>query len=281
MTDAETGSEDAPVAEPRPFDTLDTAAAAPARPDRGLDSGDPDDVFATAPLPYTHAALGEVDPWGPALSPPRGIGAILWPWGLRGAAEMLEVIGLALLMFAAVRFGAQNYIVEGASMNPTFHQSEMVIVNKLVYRSFDIAWLPGTNNHAWRPFGGLPRQGDVVIFKFPNDPRRDFIKRVIAVPGQTVQVHNRIVYVDGHPLTESYISAPPEYEYELHVVPPNAVFVLGDNRNNSFDSHSWGMLDMHWMIGRADLRYWPPTVMGVLGHTRPIVGTAKGALPSP
>lgn len=274
MTDLEPGIDDRSGAEPRPFDasgTADPLVAADTHPA----------VPADRPLPYTHAALGSVDPWGPPLPPPRGLGAILWPWGLRGAAEMLEVIGLALLMFAAVRFGAQNYIVEGASMNPTFHQGEMVIVNKLVYRSFDVSWVPGAHSRAWRPFGGLPRQGDVVIFKFPNDPRRDFIKRVVAVPGQTVEVRNRTVYVDGHALTETYISAPPEYEYELHVVPPNAVFVLGDNRNNSFDSHSWGMLDMQWMIGRADLRYWPPGTMGLLDHTRPVTAGAKGVPTSP
>lgn len=199
--------------------------------------------------------------WGPPLPPPepprRSVVEILWPWGVRGIVETVEVLALALLMFLFVRSIGQNFIVDGGSMEPTFHNGEMLIVNKLVYRSFDLSWVPGIDGTGeWRPFG-QPEPGDVVVFRFPQDPRRDFIKRVIAVPGQTVEVRGGTVFVDGQPRSEPYLDRPPAYEYGPVTVPEGQYFVLGDNRNNSFDSHSWGMLGESFMIGRAEVRYWP------------------------
>ncbi len=201
--------------------------------------------------------------WGaplpPQLPPPaprRSIGQVLWPWGLRGIIESVEVLVLALLMFLCVRVVGHNFIVEGGSMEPTFHNGEMLIVNRLVYRSFDISFLPWSDDAKWRPFGS-PEVGDVVVFRFPQNPSRDFIKRVVAVSGQTVEVRGGAVIVDGVVRTEAYLSAPPAYEYGPAVVPERQYFVLGDNRNNSYDSHSWGMLDESFFIGRAELRYWP------------------------
>lgn len=219
----------------------------------------------------THLALAEGDPWE-LYSPEQGGGSILeglWPWGLRGLAETLEVIGLAILMFLFVRGIAQNFIVDGGSMEPTFSNGEMLIVNKLAYRSFDISWLPWSDNEDWRPFGD-PAVGDVVVFRFPLDPTRDFIKRVIAVEGQTVEVHDGIVIVDGIPVEEEYIDDPPRYDFLAQTVPEDHVFVLGDARNNSFDSHQWGMLSREFLIGRAELRYWPLGDAGLVGHEEPI-----------
>ncbi len=205
-------------------------------------------------LTLTHGGLGAVDPWAPERRPLR---SMLWPWGLAGLAETLEVIALALIMFVAVRSVAHNYRVEGSSMVPTFQNGELLIVNRLAYRSFDLGWMPGIGRDHWQPFG-TPHQGDVVVFIAQTNPKeRDFIKRIVALPGQTVEVRDSHVLVDGIAYDESYIEAPPSYTYPPTVVPPGDLFVLGDNRNNSLDSHIIGMVAQSAVIGRVDLRYWP------------------------
>jgi signal peptidase I len=199
---------------------------------------------------------------------------VLWPWGLHGLVETLEVLALALLMFIAVRSIAQNFVVDGGSMEPTFFNGEMLIVNKLAYKSFDISWLPWSDNHDWNPFG-TPEPGDVVVFRFPQDQNRDFIKRVVAIPGQTVEIRGGKVYIDGTPRTERYLEQAPTYEYGPVTVPQGQLFVLGDNRNNSYDSHSWGLLDDSLLIGRAELRYWPLDRVGKVGHEGPQAATPE------
>ena len=208
-------------------------------------------------------------PCGPGPGPGARAAAAgsLWPWSLRGLSETLEVVALALLMFLAVRGVAQNFIVDGRSMEPTFAHGELVIVNKLAYADFDLSWLPGVEEESWRPFGE-PTVGDVVVFRFPGERERDFIKRVVAVAGQTVRVEDSSVYVDGVRLAEPYLAEPPTYRVAARLVPEGAVFVLGDNRNNSFDSHSWGMLDASLIIGRAEFRYWPLSAIGGVEHVR-------------
>lgn len=247
-----------------------------AIPDRALD-----EPLLQPTSIATHDGLSDLDPWAPPSGPSWL--RMLWPWGLAQVSETLEVIALAIVMFVAVRAVAQNFIVDGASMVPSFHNSELLIVNRLAYRTFDVSWVPGVNDDAWRPFGE-PEIGDVIVFKFPRDPSRDFIKRVVALPGQTVEVRDGTVYVDGLSLDEPYVADPPGYTYGPETVPPGQLFVLGDNRNNSYDSHSWGMLEQSLIIGRVDLRYWPLSEVGRITHDEPLLGgpaTAQttGALP--
>jgi signal peptidase I len=218
-----------------------------------------------APAP-THQGLADFDPWEaewqqrawgatPAAAA-RTRSVIPYQW----LAEALEVVALALFMFIAVRGVAQNFIVDGGSMEPNFHNGELVIVNKIAFREITVPLLPFVDQ-AWRPFG-LPEPGDVVVFEFPQDPKRDFIKRVIAVPGQSVEVREGKVFVDGVIQDEPYLSEPPHYTYGPVTVPDGHLFVLGDNRNNSYDSHSWGMLPEKHLIGRAEFRYWPLEAAG-------------------
>ena len=229
--------------------TSDTNLTTPDEPLDPVPDGDAVPLAPPAPSLSSHRGLVDFDPW--AIPRKRGLAA----WGLAGLAETLEVVALALIMFLGVRVVAHNYIVDGASMAPTFQTKELVIVNRLAYREIDLSWLPGGGK--FRPFGE-PHPGDVVVFLYQEQPReRDFIKRVIAVPGQTVEVRDGHVYVDGHPLAEPYISAPPTYAMPRTTVPEGAVFVLGDNRNNSFDSHLFGVVEQSRLIGRAELRYWP------------------------
>lgn len=213
---------------------------------------------------FSHGGLAAADPWAPPYVPtPRRDHT---KWFLGGLAETLDVVILALAMFLCVRFVAHNYVVEGGSMLPTFEQNDLVIVNRLAYREFDLSWIPGIDNDAWHPFG-TPSPGDVVVFEYAGDPsHRDFIKRVIAVPGQTVMVENGVVYVDGVRLDEPYIREAPNYSVPPTFVSEGKIFVLGDNRNNSLDSHVFGLVDSSTLIGRADVRYWPAGRWGLIEH---------------
>ncbi len=228
------------------------------------DADEPVPLLQPFPTP-THAGLADIDPWLPAR---RSWGQVLWPWGLAQISETLEVIALAIIMFVAVRSVAQNFVVDGASMLPSFHNGELLIVNRLAYHTFDVSWVPGVDKTDWHPFG-QPEIGDVVVFKFPLDQSRDFIKRVIGLPGDTVDIHGGHVYVNGKMLSEPYILDSPSYTYGPEQVPAGDLFVLGDNRNNSYDSHAWGMVDEHLVIGRADVRYWPFDKIGMITHDRP------------
>jgi signal peptidase I len=192
----------------------------------------------------------------------------VWPWGLSQLSETLEVVALAILMFLAVRAVGQNFIVDGESMLPTFENNQLLIVNRLAYVSVDLSWIPGVETEEWRPFGE-PEQGDVVVFLFPGDLNRDFIKRVIARGGQTVSIQNGTVIVDGVPLDEPYIPEHGAADFPEQTVPEGMLFVMGDNRENSFDSRSWGMLPESLVIGRADIRYWPFDQIGLVKHHHP------------
>ena len=223
------------------------------------------------PLDQTHGGLDDLDPWIPdRTARPRRQSqvATLWPWGLRGVADSLEVVALALLMFILVRGVAQNFVVDGGSMEPTFSSGQMLIVNKLAYSEFDVGWVPSVGSENWRPFGEV-EQGDVIVFRFPLGPSRDFIKRIVALPGQTVEVRDEQVIVDGVVLLEPYLDDLARYPYGPETVPGGHLFVLGDARNNSYDSHSWGMLDQSLIIGRVELRYWPVDRAGMVGRETP------------
>jgi signal peptidase I len=168
--------------------------------------------------------------------------------GKSAVLEIVETIVMTVLIFAAVRLLVQNFRIEGSSMETNFHDGEYLIIEKLSYRF------------------GSPQRGDVIVFHYPLNPQRDFIKRIIGLPGEAVQVRRGQVFVYGQPLTEPYGPAVPNYNWGPETVPPNSYFVLGDNRNNSSDSHSWGMLPRDLIIGRAWLIYWPLTDWGLVPH---------------
>jgi len=161
--------------------------------------------------------------------------------------EVIETILLTVLIYAAVNFATGRFKVEGSSMEPSVHPNQYVLVDKITYRL------------------SAPQRGDVVVFNYPLATDRDFIKRIIGLPGETVAVSNGEVTVNGQPLTEPYIAAPPVSGGTWHLG-PNQYFVMGDNRNNSSDSRSWGPLERKYLIGKAVLTYWPPTNWGLVPH---------------
>jgi signal peptidase I len=167
------------------------------------------------------------------------------------ARELVQTAILAALIFLGVRAALQNFRVEGESMYPTLRDSEYVLVDKADYliRS--------------------PERGDIVVFRAVPalQPDRDFIKRVIGLPGEIVSVHDGGVYINGRRLHESYIDEPPSYDFAPRRVPPNDYFVLGDHRNDSFDSAKWPTtpwLARRYIIGKAWLAYWPLNLFGFL-----------------
>ena len=132
-------------------------------------------------------------------------------------------------------------------MEPSLHDGEFVVVNRLAYQL------------------GEAEHGDIVVFRFPLDPQRRFIKRVIGLPGDQVSVLNGVVRVNGVPVDEPYVAAPPRYNGEW-VVEQSNLFVLGDNRNNSSDSQNWGLLPLQEVIGKAVFVYWPPAAVSLIPH---------------
>ncbi len=163
--------------------------------------------------------------------------------------EIAETVLLTLVIFFAIRLAIQNFRIDGQSMEPSFHSSQYLIVNKLEYR--------------FHP----PERGDVIVFRYPRDPSRDFIKRIIALPGETVRIDRGQVYIDEQALEESYLSDLGAYSWGPALVRPGEFFVLGDNRSNSSDSHAWGMLPRENIIGKAWLCYWPPGYLGIVEHS--------------
>ncbi len=168
-----------------------------------------------------------------------------WPVALRLAADLIETVLLAVLIFLGINGLSARIRVDGTSMEPNLHTGEYVIINKFAYKL------------------GKVNPGDVIVFHFPGDPSQEYIKRVVGLPGDTVQVSNGRIFVNGSLAQESYIATRPDYQ-GTWVVPPDSLFVLGDNRNNSSDSHSWGSVPFNYVIGKAVFIYWPPDQWGAL-----------------
>ena len=189
-------------------------------------------------------------PGGPRASAARGPcysfqGGIVIKTALR---DVLETALLTLVIFLGVRLGVQNFRVEGFSMQPTLQSNQYLLVNKVAYMV------------------GEPERGDIVVFRLPQDPKRDLIKRIVALPGEEVEVRGGVVYIDGKPLEEPYIRDKPLYFFSKKKVPDGEFFVLGDNRNNSFDSHVWDFLPREYLIGKAWVSYWPVQAWAVVRH---------------
>jgi len=131
-------------------------------------------------------------------------------------------------------------------MEPTLFPGDRIIVNKIGYKFRE------------------PERGDVIVFHYPLDPERDFVKRVIAFEGETIEIRNNYVYIDGQRLEEPYIPDVVIGDFEPVRVPKGHYFVMGDNRNNSEDSREWGPLDKDLLIGKAIFIYWPFSRFGAI-----------------
>jgi signal peptidase I len=162
--------------------------------------------------------------------------------------EIVETVVLTLVIFLLVRLAFQNFRIEGHSMQPNLHHGQFLIINKLVY------------------YLHPPERGDVVVFHSPQNPRKDFIKRVVGLPGEEVDIREGEVFVNDVRLDETYLTQSSKRSWGPEVVGEFEYFVLGDNRNNSSDSRSWGMLDGEAIVGKAWISYWPPQNWGIVPH---------------
>ena len=152
--------------------------------------------------------------------------------------QTLVLAGLLIVFFRAFIF--QNFVVEGSSMYPTLEQNDRLIVSRLSY------------------YLGKPSRGDIVVFQYPLGPERDFVKRIIGLPGETVAIQDGRILIVGHPLPpEDYVKNKATDFHQPVTLADDEYFVMGDNRTGSSDSRSWGPLQSHFIIGKAWLIYFP------------------------
>ncbi len=169
---------------------------------------------------------------------------INWKQFLR---DLVETLLLAIVLYVGINALSARVRVDGMSMQPTLENGEFILINRIPYKFWDI------------------ERGDIIVFHHPVDQTQELIKRVIGLPGDIIIIKDKQVLLNGIALQEQYIAASPVYDGQW-LVPNRSVFVLGDNRNDSSDSHSWGMLPMENIVGKAVLIYWPPPQWAVIHH---------------
>jgi signal peptidase I len=162
--------------------------------------------------------------------------------------EIVETLLLTLFIFWIVNTATGRYRVQGHSMMPTLKEGEYLIINKLSY------------------YLDEPDRGDIVVLHYPRDRSREYIKRVIGLPGDRVEISNGQVSVNGIVLQEPYLAANPVYGTQSWVVPADHYFVMGDNRNNSSDSRDWSFLPRSDIVGKAAVIYWGIEDWGLVPH---------------
>lgn len=180
------------------------------------------------------------------------------------AYEWLESALIAFILAMIIRaFIIQAFKIPTGSMRPTLMEGDAILVNKFIYG----AKIPLVG---WQlPALRQPKRGDVVVFIFPKDPKKDFIKRLIATEGETVEIKNGTIYVNDQPLTDKIFNQTYYYNREYYgnnkiVVPKDSYFVLGDNSASSQDSRYWGFVPKKNMLGKAIVIYWPPQRMRLI-----------------
>jgi len=162
-------------------------------------------------------------------------------------SEAFKTILLALVLYFAISTVTDRVRVENISMQPTLYEGELLVVSKWAYKF------------------GQPHRGDIIVFHHNFQPPEDYIKRVIGLPDDEVTINGGKVYINGELVYEPYIASSPTYDGTWKV-PADELFVLGDNRNRSSDSHIWGFVPMSDVVGRAILIYWPPQDIRVFSH---------------
>jgi len=188
--------------------------------------------------------------------------------------EILDALVLSLVVFLLIQTGIQNFKVEGASMHPTLESGQYLIVNKLAYANLDLARLSKLIP-VWRVNSvenyqsiGSPARGEIIVFRFPDpnpsNRERDFVKRVIGIPGDKVAIVNGVVWVNQEPLREEYLIHQDMFNMDERILTETNYFVLGDNRTGSNDSRAWGPVPEKNILGKVWSVYWPLSDWGIL-----------------
>jgi signal peptidase I len=163
--------------------------------------------------------------------------------------EVIETVLYALILAMIIRtFLIQAFWIPSGSMIPTLEPGDRVLVLKFWYH------LPKIS----------PKRGQIVVFKYPVDPKRDFVKRLIGLPGDTVEIKDGRVFINSREIAEPYVVYPDNFSMAPELVPAKSYFCLGDNRANSQDSRFWGFVRQDFMKGPAVFRYWPPSRIGLM-----------------
>jgi signal peptidase I len=167
--------------------------------------------------------------------------------------DTLEIVFLALVLYVVIQYAVQTVHVLGSSMYATLHDNDLLVASKISYKLHQ------------------PQRGDIIVFKPPDEASRDFIKRIIGLPGERVHIANSVVYINGRVLNEPYL--PERWTYNNNwpasgqdqLIPPDQYFVLGDNRNHSSDSRTFNTITLDSILGKAEVRIWPLGQLGFLG----------------
>lgn len=172
--------------------------------------------------------------------------------------DALQPIVMAFAIFMTIYlFLFQPHKVDGNSMYPNFHNQEYILTDKISYEK------------------GIPQRGDVIVFHAPPPNNADFIKRIIGMPGETIEVKSGFVYINGRQLPETYLPLNIQTVQKSflrdgvpYAIPPGYYMVFGDNRNFSSDSREWGPIARSSIVGKAWLRYWPPSAAEMIPHAK-------------
>ena len=197
---------------------------------------------------------------GPGLNASSAAGS-----GMRAVRELLVTVAMAAAVFFLVQATVRNYRVEGTSMEHSLDNGELVLVSRLSYLDIPVdgiarplAVFDHGKDGVLEPFGG-PKRGDVIVFHAVDNSNRFLVKRVIGLPGDTVELRRGVLYSNGKLVDEhTYITLPDTFNLTPEKVPAGRYFVLGDNRPGSSDSRYWGFLPRQNIVGRAVVSYWPP-----------------------
>lgn len=173
--------------------------------------------------------------------------------------EFLAVLALAIAIFFLIQAAVQSSVVVFSSMEPNLHSGQRLLISKVVYKFHE------------------PERGDIIVFPNPNNQDEDYIKRIIGLPGETIEIKGGVVYINGLELDEPYIKDPSSRSFEKQEIPENEYFVLGDNRNNSTDSRTGWTVPRESIVGKAWLSTWPPGEWGLAPNYSPVL-TAVGAM---
>ena len=201
---------------------------------------------------------------------------------VRVAREIAEAVTLAAIVFLLLQTTVRNFKVDGSSMDPTLVHGQYLLVNRLVYLNVEMGRLSTiipfwnveveSSRHAIHP----PRRGEIIVFEFPdknpNNPRKDFVKRVVGLPGETIRIHHGEVLVDEQLLDEPYLAENGRSNSHEIKLGEGEYYVLGDNRNHSSDSRAWGVVPKENVKGKVWMVYWPAPEIQFLNALTKIPG---------
>jgi signal peptidase I len=166
--------------------------------------------------------------------------------------DTLEIVFLALVLYVVIQYAVQTVHVLGSSMLYSLHDNDLLVASKISYKLHD------------------PQRGDIIVFKPPDEASRDFIKRIIGLPGERIKIANGVVYINDKVLQEPYLPEKWTYNYNWpasgqdQLILPDQYFVMGDNRNHSSDSRTFGPITRDSILGKAEVRIWPLGELGLL-----------------